>query len=101
MRVAHSVRELMLDVVGTEPENLVQDCSRHRSEAVAAHLFFRDPSPLVALKDSQQLTVSDGNALGTLLVQVLDNSTIKMEFFKSAPIVEVSGFTSAAVVYRR
>src|SRR3546814_10578393 len=37
VRIADRVRQLVLDEVGSEAENLVEDCPGHRAEAVARH----------------------------------------------------------------
>jgi len=67
---------------------------------------------LVALKDvsrekgydtqSALITVNDeSRVLGTLLVQVVDANTIKVEIFPGKTKEQVSGFTNKALIYER
>lgn len=46
-------------------------------------------------------TVSDGNVFGTLLLQVIDDTSIRMQFFKDAGADSVDSFTGGALVYNR
>lgn len=54
-----------------------------------------------SVAESRERTESDGVVLGTFLVQVLDDSSIRTEFFKGASADEVEGFTNSSVLYRR
>ncbi len=51
--------------------------------------------------DSREKSESDGVVLGTFLAQVLDDTSIRTEFFKGLLADGVSDFTDNAVVYRR
>ncbi len=51
--------------------------------------------------DSNERTVGDGVVLGTFLVEVLDDASIRTEFFKDVGAANVAGFTSTAIIYRR
>jgi hypothetical protein len=46
-------------------------------------------------------TVSDGNLLGTLLLQVIDSASIRMEFFYGISADSVGSFTDDTLIYRR
>ena len=52
-------------------------------------------------ENSRERTESNGVVLGTFLVQVLDDFSIRTEFFKAKSSSEVEGFTDASVIYRR
>lgn len=54
-----------------------------------------------ASPDSTEKTISNGVVIGTFLVQVLDDSSIKTEFVKGVPASGVTEFSAAAIVYRR
>lgn len=46
VRVTNCVRQLVLDVVGSEPLMLVEDRSSHGQEAMPRHLVLTEPRPL-------------------------------------------------------
>jgi len=51
--------------------------------------------------DNREITVSDGVVLGTYLAQVIDDETIRTEFFLKMNADSVSGFSEDSVLYRR
>jgi hypothetical protein len=52
-------------------------------------------------QENRERSVSDGVLLGTFLVQVIDNETIRTEFLLKQNADSVSGFSDDSVLYRR
>jgi hypothetical protein len=50
--IAHSMRKLVLDVLGPDVKHLVEDCTGHGPEAVACHLVFAVPHAAQRSEDS-------------------------------------------------
>jgi hypothetical protein len=51
--------------------------------------------------DRERTTALDDQPLGVLLVQLVDDRTINMEVLPGAGPNQVSGFSDAALIYRR
>ena len=51
--------------------------------------------------DNRERTVSDGVLLGTFMAEVVDDTTIRVEFVPRVAADSLSGFSSEAVIYRR
>jgi hypothetical protein len=52
-------------------------------------------------QDNREHSVSDGVLLGTFMLQVIDNETIRTEFFLRQNADSVSGWAGDSVLYRR